>query len=188
MAPFDPSLAGELRLHGVRGDDEIEFGRYAVRVVECIHKIACVGYAFAEKKRRLKPEYQGQPGATLAQLRKQGTAIDEEIHQPLFAFVGDTHARVFETTPWLFDYPTIITECTFLDDGERERAERVGHTLWSQLRPTIEAHPDHTFVLIHFSLRYSDREVLEFFEREGLANVVVWAHPDSLLPEQHQAT
>jgi ribonuclease Z len=188
MAPFDPALAGSLRLHGVRGGDELAFGsRYTARVIECFHKIPCVGYAFAEKKRRLRPEYQDQPGAVLAQRRKEGATIDEEIAQPLFAFVGDTHARVFDTTPWLFDYPTIITECTYLDDGERDRAERAGHTLWSQLRPTIEAHPEHTFVLVHFSLRHTDREVLDFFEREELPNIVVWAHPDSHLPEQHQA-
>lgn len=175
MAPFDPSLAGELRLHGVRRGDVIAFGNHTARVFDCVHKIPCVGYAFSETKRRLKPAFHGQPGAVLAQRRKDGIAIDEEVAQPLFAFVGDTHPRVFAETPWLFDYPTIITECTYLDDRELERADRVGHTVWSQLRPTITAHPEITFVLIHFSLRHSDREVIEFFEREQLPNVVVWA-------------
>ncbi|MFF0445531.1 hypothetical protein ACFYT4_03755 [Streptomyces sp. NPDC004609] len=36
------------------------------------------------------------------------------------------------------------------------------------------------------SLRHSDREVLGFFAREGLPNVLVRAHPESRLPEQHQ--
>jgi ribonuclease Z len=197
MAPFDPALAGELRLHGVRGGDRFALGkRHAVRVVECFHKIACVGYCFSEHKTRLKPEFERlkvelghkELGARLAQLRKDGVEINEAFEQPMFAFVGDTDARVFERTPWLFDYPVIITECTYLDDQERERAARVGHTLWSDLRPVIVAHPETVFVLIHFSLRYSDAEVLAFFEREALPNVVVWAHPESHLPEQHQHT
>jgi ribonuclease Z len=208
MAPFDPALAGALRLHGVRGEERFSFGKrgaHSVRVVECLHKIPCVGYCFSEKKTRLKPEYerlkaelteqgrQKELGALLAQRRKEGVEINEDFEQPLFAFLGDTHARVFERTHWLFDYPVIITECTYLEDQERERAERNGHTLWSQLRPVIEAHPDNLFVLIHFSLRYSDAEVLAFFEQEvrrgaGLRNLVVWAHPESHLPEQHQHT
>ncbi|MEO8699747.1 MAG: MBL fold metallo-hydrolase [Kofleriaceae bacterium] len=198
MAPFDPALAGALRLHGVRGGDRIMLGKHAVRVVECVHKIPCVGYCFSEVKSRLTPELeklklemtaQGRHkelGTLLAQQRKAGVEINESFEQPLFAFLGDTHARVFEQTPWLFDYPVIITECTYLDDKERDRADRVGHTLWSQLRPVIETHPDHLFVLIHFSLRYSDAEVLAFFEKTGLHNLVIWAHPESLLPEQHQ--
>lgn len=56
-----------------------------------------------------------------------------------------------------------------------------------------EAYPGTLFVLTHFSLRHSDREVVEFFrlerERGGaghLDNVVLWAHAESRLPEQHQ--
>ena len=74
---------------------------------------------------------------------------------------------------------------------ERERAEQNGHTLWSQLRPIVKAHPETLFMLTHFSLRHSDREVVAFFAQErqehGLNNVMVWAHAESLLPELHQA-
>jgi ribonuclease Z len=207
LAPFDPSLAGELRIHGVRGGEQLPFGKrgsHSVRVVRCLHKIPCVGYCFSEKKRRLKPEFEQlkaqlteknqlrELGPLLSQKRKAGIEVEEEVLAPLFAFLGDTDARVFEQNPWLFEYPVIITECTYLEDQERERAERNGHTLWSQLRPVVEAHPNTIFVLIHFSLRYSDAEVLAFFQQEaargaGLQNVVLWAHPESYLPEQHQS-
>lgn len=44
-------------------------------------------------------------------------------------------------------------------------------------------------MLIHFSLRHSDAEVVELFEREiaagGPANIVVWAGADALLPQQN---
>ncbi|MFB4284533.1 MBL fold metallo-hydrolase [Nonomuraea sp. MTCD27] len=208
-AGFDPALAGGHRLHGVRQDDEFVFGRrgHHVRVVECEHKVPCVGYAFSERRKALRPEFEelrrslvregrGEEfGRIMARRRKEGAEVDAEVSRPLFAFLGDTHVKVFERNPWLFDYPVVITECTFLDDAEEERANRVGHTVWSRLRPLVEAHPQTLFVLVHFSLRHSDREILSFFRRERaeaadgrLDNVLLWAHPASRLPEQHQHT
>ncbi|MGA4542545.1 MBL fold metallo-hydrolase [Uniformispora flossi] len=203
---YDPALDGGYRVHGVCDGDEFAFGRrgYQVRVVACEHKIPCVGYAFSAPAKRLVPELQqmrdelvragrgAEFGREAARRRKAGEPVEVEVAEPVFAFLGDTHPRVFERNPWLFDYPVIVTECTFLDDAEAERAERVGHTVWSRLRPVVEAHPSTLFVLTHFSLRHADREVVDFFrgvtgpDGEPLRNVVVWAHPESRLPEQHQ--
>ncbi len=208
VAAFDPTLSGELRLHPVEDGQRISHGKrgaYEVRVFECIHKVPCVGYAFSRRKTRLRAELvqlkqelvaAGQArafGQQIALLRKRGEPVEETYLEPVFAFVGDTHASVFERHPWLFDYPVVITECTYLDEAECERADRVGHTVWSQLRPHVLAHPETTFVLIHFSLRHSDREVVEFFTNEAgscsgqLENVVVWATRESHLREQHQS-
>ena len=205
VAAFDPSLAGEMRMHPVGEGDGLSLGARAatqVRVVECAHKVPCVGYCFSERQTRLVPELArtqaemlaaGEAaafGRLVAQRRKEGLAVNEEHQRPLFAFLGDTHASIFERSPWLFEHPVIITECTYLDDAEEARADRVGHTVWKQLRPHVMAHPEVTFVLTHFSLRHSDREVVDFFDAElrraRLENVVVWAHRESALPEQHQ--
>ncbi|MDI2130707.1 MBL fold metallo-hydrolase [Yinghuangia seranimata] len=206
-AAYDPSQAPDVRLHPVRDGDEFVFGRrrgHRVRVVGCDHKVPCVGYAVSELGKALVPELaelrrvlaaEGRAaefGKTVAARRKAGEVVEQEVSRPLFAFLGDTHASVYERNPWLFDYPVLIAECTYLDDAERERAKRVGHTLWSELEPVVAAHPETLFVLTHFSLRHSDREVVEFFrtvreKAEGrLDNVMAWAHPESSLPEQHQ--
>ncbi|MCF2533299.1 MBL fold metallo-hydrolase [Yinghuangia soli] len=201
-AAFDPALAGH-RLHGVGQDDEFTFGRqgHHVRVVDCAHKVPCVGYAFSERRKALRPQFEqlrreladqgrgAEFGRVMAEQRKQGVEVDEEVRRPLFAFLGDTRVDVFERNPWLFTYPVVITECTFLDDAELERAERIGHTVWSRLAPVIESHPETQFILTHFSLRHSDREILDFFAGlvDGIPpNVMLWAHPESCLPEQHQ--
>lgn len=206
LGPYDPTLAAPCRLHGVQAGDVIPLGKqgqYRVRVAACVHKVACVGYAFSEVRRRLTPELErlkaeqvgegraAEFGRRMAELRKGGGPVEEEYEAPLFAVMGDTHPTAFAQAPWLFDYPVIFTECTYLSDAERERAARVGHTVWGDLRPVVEAHPHTLFVLTHFSLRHSDREVVAFFEGERASlpagNVVVWAHPDSHLAEQHQS-
>lgn len=203
VAPFDPDKANSYHLTGVQGGDTFFFGsknQYQVKVVECIHKVPCVGYCFSEKKTTLLPEIAAlqkkmlaedqakEFGKLLAEKRSAGIPIQEETYAPLIAFIGDTHPSVFEKNPWLFEYPNIVTECTFLDDKERERANSAGHTLWSDLKPIVASHPQSLFVLMHFSLRHSDKEIIEFFSREEnfLENLVIWAHPQSFLPEQHQ--
>jgi ribonuclease Z len=49
------------------------------------------------------------------------------------------------------------------------------HTIWGDLEPVVRRWPGTVFVLMHFSMRYSDEEVRAFFrEREVPGNVVVW--------------
>lgn len=203
VGKYNPALAAGCRLHGVRAGDTFGFGKqYRVRVAPCVHKVPCVGYAFSGLRRRLRPEHEklkgemlsagmgAEFGRRMAELRSAGAEVEEQYEEPLFAFMGDTHPSGFGQAPWLFDYPVLFTECTFLHDTERERAERAGHTVWGELRPVVEAHPGTLFVLTHFSLRHSGREVAAFFDgvRASLPadNVVAWAHAEALLPEQHQ--
>ena len=83
-----------------------------------------------------------------------------------------------------------MVECTYLDRGMEGEAERRGHICWSQLLPVISsrlaANAKHTWILIHFSLRYTDQQVSEFFsdgercgarfakEGAGPPDVVLW--------------
>jgi ribonuclease Z len=199
-AAFDPALAADARVHGVRPGDEFTFGRrgeHVARVVACRHKVPCVGYVVSSRHRELDPAVAGLRdtmsgpdfGRLMAARRAAGEPVDREVHRPLFAYVGDTHPTALSTADWLAGVPVVVTECTFLDDAELDRAERTGHTVWSRLRPIIAAHPQTLFVLIHFSLRHSDAEVVTFFEKEladgGPPNIVIWAGTDGLLPQQH---
>jgi len=87
---------------------------------------------------------------------------------------------------WIFACPTIVIECSFVAaagmseaEAEQEAIKR-GHVAWSQLRPHVCAHPKSVFVLTHFSKRYTDAELREFFAAELVAtegcvcNVVLW--------------
>ncbi|WP_299456589.1 MBL fold metallo-hydrolase [uncultured Microscilla sp.] len=209
-APYNPHLRGSYNITGVAGGDTFYIGkndRYQVKVVNCEHSIVCVGYAFAEKKQRLKPEYEalkqqkmtegkmqefGQLMAQKKQEAKQkGETVEETYYQPLFVFMGDTHASVFDNNAWLFDYPTIITECTFLKPVNEAYANERCHTHWKHLKPHINQHPKCQFVLTHFSFRYTSQEIVDFFEQEltqsQINNVLIWLSSDTLLPQQHES-
>ena len=73
-----------------------------------------------------------------------------------------------------------VHEVTFLgapSESLDESARRKGHTHYTQLHPWIAAFPKTTFVLVHWSLRYSRDDVLAFFDAEygGVPkNVVLW--------------
>eukprot|EP00295_Goniomonas_pacifica_P025442 CAMPEP_0175934582 /NCGR_PEP_ID=MMETSP0108-20121206/20572_1 /TAXON_ID=195067 ORGANISM="Goniomonas pacifica, Strain CCMP1869" /NCGR_SAMPLE_ID=MMETSP0108 /ASSEMBLY_ACC=CAM_ASM_000204 /LENGTH=171 /DNA_ID=CAMNT_0017258441 /DNA_START=323 /DNA_END=838 /DNA_ORIENTATION=- len=148
-------------------------------VVEMEHPVPCVGYVFSERRQMLKEEYRGLPGPEIGQLRKAGTQVTEEVDRPLFAFLGDTSARGV-TAIWsdLQGVPVVFVECTSIDAGEEDSAEQRGHVHWRTLLPLVKAEKDTTFVLIHFSLKFSDTQLQDYFRQEaaenGLTNVVLW--------------
>ena len=43
--------------------------------------------------------------------------------------------------------------------------------LWSNLKPFILAFPESQFILCHFSMRYKESEIIEFFKKENINNV-----------------
>ena len=156
-----------------------------VHVFSCFHRVPCVGYGFSQMRRKLKPEYADLEGREIGRLRKEGVEVSsmEEIH--LFAFLGDTTVELLQprneeiggegkymssTAQQLRLYPVVMMECTFLGakdlEDERRRARKTGHILWEQIKEFVIDNPQTTFVLMHFSRRYSAEEVKLFFEEE----------------------
>lgn len=82
----------------------------------------------------------------------------------------------------VFSCATVVVECSFIgaggmsDEDSCMEAIRRGHTSWVQLRPHVEAHPETVFVLVHFSERYRDDQIREYFRSSGtlVRNVVLW--------------
>eukprot|EP01102_Stenamoeba_stenopodia_P004557 TRINITY_DN14858_c0_g1_i1.p1 TRINITY_DN14858_c0_g1~~TRINITY_DN14858_c0_g1_i1.p1 ORF type:complete len:285 (-),score=81.71 TRINITY_DN14858_c0_g1_i1:28-882(-) len=144
-----------------------------VKVIDCTHGVPTVGFLFFELRKKLKQEYQGVPGKEIARLRKEGIEVQEDAEVPLFAFMGDTTEKVFADHPELFQYPLIITECSFLFDDHQQQARDSFHTHWRGVEPYVAANPNTSFMFIHFSLRYKDEEIEEFFanQRKTYPNV-----------------
>lgn len=135
---------------------------WRVKVIRVDHRLYSVGYILVEERSRLKEEYKGLQAKELARLSEKHQLTDR-IEIPTMAFLGDTTTKTFEWHPELLELPVIITECTFLDDFHRENALQTGHTHWNDLEAIVRSHPRTTFVLTHFSLRYSDYYIREFF-------------------------
>lgn len=171
--------------HGVRHGDTVPLRRLkgiTATVFNCDHTVPCVGYVFSSSTNRLKLEYKSLSGTELKDLRQSGVDITETHSTPMFAFLGDTTIATLASEPsWLKEgIPVVITECSFLYDEHATQADRTKHTKWRDLEPVIRKWPATTFILIHFSMRYSDRQVCQFFE--GLddppENMVIWADPE----------
>ena len=162
-------------LHGVSEEETIDLDEnLRVEIIRCHHKIPCVGYAFYEKRNKLKAEYTQLQGKQIQELKKQGIAVTEQVLTPLFAFLGDTTPEVFNSSSHsgrvlLGQMPVIICECSFLDG---EQSDDKGHTHWAGLKPIVEQHPQTKFILIHFSLKHKRNEIIAFFENQSLKNVL----------------
>lgn len=148
----------------------------------CDHSIPCLGYVFHATTQRLLPQYLGLPGPEIKRLRLSGTEITGPHSVPVFAFLGDTQATVLASEPeWLNDVKVVITECSFLREEHRAAAKKTKHTIWEELEPVVRKWKDVTFVVCHFSLRYTDEDVRQFFKglRDPPGNLVVWVDGES---------
>ncbi len=97
-------------------------------------------------------------------------------------FSGDTTIDLLRSrhTEILPKYKCVIHECTFFGpptDALDASSRLKGHTHYAQLHPFVAAFPEVTFVCVHWSLRYSRNDVLQFFSEQygGVPkNVVLW--------------
>ncbi|TDZ16859.1 tRNase Z TRZ1 [Colletotrichum orbiculare MAFF 240422] len=148
-------------------------------VFRCDHNVPSVGYVIRQTTHRLKPEYTALPGPELKALRQSGVDLTAPVVTPVFAFCGDTTAATLAAEPeWLRQgIPVVITECSFLYDEHDAQAEKTKHTKWKDLEKVVRKWPETTFILIHFSMRYSNKDVVGFFKglEDPPANIVVWA-------------
>ena len=153
---------------------------YMIETFKCYHPVPAVGYGIYEKRKKIKPEYEKLPGKEIGQLRKKGIDINYIKNEPIIAYLGDTTEKVFQdiNNNNLFNFPYIITECTYIYSDHIDEAKRGGNTNWYNLMPIIQAHSDVIFILIHFSPRYSIVELYKFFKKEledcKINNVIVW--------------
>jgi len=184
---------GEFDVRGVVDGEEILLPRdgYAgsptpigVQVFEAPHKdgVPAVSYGVYRAKRRLKAEFAALPKHELGALMRDDVVLTEDYSEGLLFFSGDTtiellRGRHQEILP---KYRFVIHECTFLGkptDALDVSTRRKGHTHYAQLHPFIAAFPEVTFICVHWSLRYSKEDILDFFHEQygGVPkNVVLW--------------
>uniref|UniRef100_A0A0G4HE38 Metallo-beta-lactamase domain-containing protein n=1 Tax=Chromera velia CCMP2878 TaxID=1169474 RepID=A0A0G4HE38_9ALVE len=171
-------------------------------VIRCVHRAPCVGYVFGSRVSKLAAHLVGAPKDEIARRAQAGEKVTEEREQLLFGFMGDTTAEVFTPSEPAEDggenqkptgslvpflergLPALFVECSFLLEEEMPNARKTGHMHYSELKPVLLQYPDTTFILTHFSRRYSFGFVRDFFAKErentegGLQNVKLFIAPD----------
>lgn len=152
------------------------------------HSVPTVVYGFSMVKDKLDPKYASLSGKEIGVLRKQKIPVTVEVIEKKFCYVLDTSIKVLEESPFLLEYPIIIIECTFLFDDELPLASQKKHIHWLELKPYILKNPNSLFILTHFSMRYKDREIREFFDeiqkKESIANIHPWMTDPVQDPDQ----
>ncbi|CAD7959910.1 unnamed protein product [Amoebophrya sp. A25] len=135
---------------------------------------SCIFYAPASKARPLSGDIYE---ACLCRVPKSGSGGGPSN--------GVTLDLLHAQRELLFSCANIVIECTFLatggmteEDADREAVKRT-HTSWGHLRKYVLGHPECTFVLVHFSRRYKDEQIKEYFVKEQMkwnyfTNVVLW--------------
>ena len=148
---------------------------YALQVYGLHHSAPTCGYGLGQYRKKLKPEYIEKSGKDIADLRQQGIEVHTRCFVPLLAYLCDTTIQVFSSHPSLLQYPFIVIECTFLEDELLTLAQTSQHIHWLHLKPYILQNPHITFILIHFSIRYTNEDLSNFFvDNELPSNALIW--------------
>ena len=147
--------------------------KWQIEIIQCYHTVPCRGYGFSEVRRKLKDEYVGFPREELIKLRKQNIEIEREVTVPVFCYLGDTTEKVFINES-VKNYPIIMIECTFLFPDQLENAKNKKHVHIENLESFIKQMDKTTFILYHFSDRYENDEIKDFFKEKNYDNVKVW--------------
>lgn len=147
---------------------------YLMEIFNCVHTVPTIGYGLIELRDKLKLEYNGLEPHEIVVLKKKGVCISQQIEIPLICYLGDTTHVIFDNNATIFNYPNIVVECSFLLDNDKKEADKRLHMHWQNLQPIISKNPSNNFILIHFSLRYTDTQIEEFFKDKLIENMIVW--------------
>jgi len=125
------------------------------------HSVDSIGFGISEIREKLKPEYEGLPQQDIIEFKKT-TKITYEKEFPIALFCGDTSSDILPTLPFE-RFPIVIIEASFLDDNHKQEAFEKKHMHISSLEKYFTLHSQTTFVLIHFSSRYT-KEMIQNYQ------------------------
>lgn len=143
---------------------------WRAELFQCSHSVDSVGFGFQVKKNKLKQEYMTLTQKEIKKVKSEGIEITCPVFEKIFLFLGDTDKRIIQNEK-IFEYPTIIMECTYIYDDEKNLAKKNKHIHWDDIEDIISSKPTVQFILIHFSMKYSTTEIKDFFDKKKLKNL-----------------
>ncbi len=147
--------------------DEIELSReHVVTVSETVHTVPSLGYVVWQRRRKLKPEFQGLHGDEIRDLRLGGTEVTSEIRTPRLAYLGDSSPGGLDGCEAMYEAEVLIMELTFVAPRHRkERIHKFGHMHLDDLVERRERFHNELVIVSHFSTRYHPRQVHHYIEK-----------------------
>jgi ribonuclease Z len=146
--------------------------KYHIEGIYLDHEVECIGYGLSEVRDKLKEEYKTVPTTELYNLKKT-IQITQEVTYPILFFCGDMSHTSLLNLP--FDkYPYFIIECTFFDPEHLIDARSKKHLHVTDLVPYFNKHQNTTFILIHFSCKYTKTQIREYEAQYTFPNVIYW--------------
>ncbi len=131
-----------------------------------------MGVTLFSHKNKLKSEYLGLDTTQIIELRKRGEVITREVFEPIVTFLGDSLGEnlLDPKLESIWESDILVSECTFLDDGEEDMAEKKGHTHIADLVKALSEKENSMrtrhIVLNHFSMKYSAEHILETLQKK----------------------
>lgn len=147
--------------------DEIELSRETVVTVSATkHTVPSLGYVVWERRRKLKPEYQGLEGPQIRDLRLAGEEVTLETRTPRLAYLGDSAAAGLDDCPAMYEAEVLIMEMTFVAPGHRpESIRKYGHIHLDDVVERKDRFKNELIIASHFSTRYHDSQIKQTVAR-----------------------
>jgi ribonuclease Z len=156
-----------VQLVGMHAGKEIELSReHVVTAFPTCHTVTSLGYVVWERRKKLKPEYQGMTGDQIRDIRLAGNEVAQEVRMPLVCYVGDSAPAGLDAYPPLYEAQILITEMTFFrPEHRKEKIHKFGHTHLDDIVERADRFHNELIILAHFSTRYHERQVRNAVER-----------------------
>lgn len=158
------------KLVGMGNHERLKLDRkdLALEAFEVKHSIPAMGCTLYRFKKKLKPEFLGKEPGEIIELRKKGVEVTSDVYEPQISFMGDCKIESLRENLEVFNSEVVVTECTFVEDSDADMAGAKSHThlndivkLLEELGPGAKCK---TLVLNHFSMKYSEKQILSNIE------------------------
>ena len=135
-------------------DDEFPIKNNALlRAFKTNHTVPSLGFVAIERRSKLKPELPDLQQEELIELKKKGHTITQTLDVPQVCYTGDTAWGEHFDRPDVLGARILITECTFLEAGHRNRANVGKHLHLDDLVRLLDRSTAEAVVLTHLSRR-----------------------------------
>jgi len=157
---------------------EVELSReHVVTAFATKHTVPSLGYVVWDRRKKLKPEYQGLSGDEIRDLRFSGQDVSHEVRVPIVCYTGDTAPAGLDGYPPVYESQILITELTFFrPEHRKEKIHKFGHTHLDDIIERAEKFQNELIIMTHFSTRYHERQIRAAVERRLPAGLVDRVH------------